>query len=74
MIYYRCKCGYSESWGSMPPYPCSGCENCNTTLEVDSRSHKKPENHEFIPYKVETDTGLSTIHRCKWCNKTKTEI
>jgi hypothetical protein len=32
--YYRCKCGDSQAWGSMPPEPCEECPKCQTTLET----------------------------------------
>lgn len=61
MQYYRCKCGKSESWGSMPPRKCDGCPTCNTTLAPHPDYHKEPDPHEFVtrydeqtgePYKV----------------------
>lgn len=30
---YRCECGESVAWGSMPPAPCSGCPKCGTRKE-----------------------------------------
>lgn len=34
MVYYRCKCGNREAFGSMPPPPCEECPLCLTTLET----------------------------------------
>jgi len=48
MQYYRCKCGKTESWGSMGPRKCQGCSECGTTLNQGPEYHKTPEPHEWV--------------------------
>lgn len=48
MQYYRCKCGESESWGSIGPRQCDRCEKCGTTLNQSPEGHKEPEPHEWV--------------------------
>ena len=74
MQYYRCACGHAEAWGSMPPYPCSGCADCGTTLDQHPQDHRTPEPHDFVPYPVETAEGDKTISRCRWCHRTRKEV
>lgn len=74
MLYYRCKCGKSKAWGSMPPFPCSGCSTCGTTMEVHPDYHTTPKPHDFIKNEIETDEGFSTISKCKYCGWTLSEI
>lgn len=74
MQYYRCKCGKRQAWGSMGPSPCSGCLECNTTLEQYPSLHKEPKPHEMIATTVETDEGEATLSRCKWCYRSKKEL
>lgn len=74
MRYYRCKCGKRTAWGSMPPYPCSGCPDCGTTLDESPDSHRAPTPHEFIETPVETDNGPQPLTRCRWCHRTKAEL
>ena len=56
MQFYRCKCGHSQSWGSMPPTPCTGCEKCGTTLARDPNSHRVPDDHKPAK-RYDTHTG-----------------
>ncbi|MDE2103781.1 MAG: hypothetical protein KGL39_41470 [Patescibacteria group bacterium] len=75
MQYYRCKCGKQTAWGSMPPYPCDGCPDCNTTLTQHPDYHEAPEPHEFSSVQnITTDQGPATITRCRWCGKTREQI
>ena len=74
MLYYRCQCGLHEAWGSMPPYPCSGCEQCGTTLETGPGMHRKPKEHNWTPTAVATDTGDQTLTRCSWCGIRKIDF
>ena len=74
MKYYRCKCGKSESWGSLPPRPCEGCEECNTTLASHPDYHRSPDDHTFVETKVKIDGGHGILTRCQYCHKTKDEI
>lgn len=74
MQYYRCRCGKMESIGSMPPSPCQGCEQCNTSLETHPDNHKAPAKHDFRQQPVETDEGTKQISRCRFCCKTRKEL
>lgn len=62
MRYYTCFCGNLECWGSDPPSPCSKCEKCGTRP-----GGGEPKEHDWDPYKVETDEGDKTLTRCRWC-------
>ena len=76
MQYYVCKCGKTQHWSSgMPPFPCTGCPECNTTaMKNPDGTHIKPVPHEFVVGTVETDEGAKPLSRCKWCYKTKARI
>jgi hypothetical protein len=74
MIYYRCKCGLHEAWGSMPPPRCLECEKCETTLASDSLSHGRAEPHEFSTQGVETNEGMKGLDVCVWCGKSRREL
>lgn len=71
MIYYRCKCGKLEAWMSgMVPNPCgSYCFDCNTVLATNPDNHEGiPQPHDFsYKEKVDTDEGVKTNTRCKYC-------
>ena len=67
MQYYRCKCGQRESYGSMAPFPCQGCESCGTTLETSVSDHRAPQEHKWVGEKVDTDEGPKWLTRCAWC-------
>lgn len=65
MQYYRCKCGKSESWGSMPPKKCTSCPICNTTLARDPEGHRKPSEHNFVTkYDENTGEPYEVCSRC----------
>jgi len=72
MIYYRCKCGNSTSYGSMPPSPCCGCSECGTTLDTTPAFHSVPEPHDFIT-EYDRKTG-EPYKRCRNCCQTEKEI
>ena len=74
MQYYRCKCGKREAWGGMPPYPCTSCADCGTTLDTGPDRHRESRPHELRPTEVETDAGVAFLHRCTWCGETKKQI
>lgn len=74
MTYYRCKCGKSEAWGSMSPFPCIGCSVCGTTLDTSSSLHGATKPHELRVTKVQTDVGEMPLSVCVWCGKTKAEL
>lgn len=48
MQLYKCKCGESFSWGSMPPKKCRGCPKCDTVPALAGLPHRKPEPHKFV--------------------------
>jgi hypothetical protein len=72
MQHYRCRCGKCTAFGSMPPYKCSGCDECNTTLEQHPDHHTVPEPHEYKT-QYNQNTG-EPYERCNWCMRTKNEI
>lgn len=79
MQYYRCKCGSSQSWGSMGPALCASCSKCGSDLATSPELHREPRPHEFRVEKVmaETDDGeveVGEISRCFYCSRTKKEI
>lgn len=74
MRYYRCKCGWLMSWGSMPPHPCSKCEKCGSNLAEGPDLHEEPQEHDWVIEKVETDEGLKDRTHCRWCGRRKIEI
>jgi len=74
MIYYRCKCGKHEAWGSLPPNPCDSCEECGTNLTMHPDLHHPPKPHNWHPTQVETDEGTKVLTRCSWCLKTKLQV
>lgn len=47
MQYWRCKCGDTECWGSMPPAPCAYCDKCQSTLAQHPDYHEAPRPHVF---------------------------
>lgn len=69
MKYYRCKCGKSESYGSMSPSACHGCEHCGTTLALSPDMHRTPEPHVWIK-KYNEDTG-NPYEICSRCHQKK---
>lgn len=74
MKYYRCKCGKSEAWGSMPPWSCSYCPKCGSNLALGPDGHREPEPHKWTTEAVETDAGPQPLTRCFWCGKKPREI
>lgn len=78
MQYYRCRCGETRSFGSMPPDRCRGCSKCGTNL-VNMRlqgldDHRPPQPHKFFTEQVETNDGPKPLDRCRWCLRTRAEI
>jgi hypothetical protein len=67
MLYYRCKCGNSTAFGSMPPNPCDGCSKCNTTLALHPDYHRVPEPHKPVT-RYDNVTGKS-YQVCLTCMK-----
>lgn len=74
MIYYRCKCGKSELFGSLSPARCDACADCGSNLARHPDLHFPPEPHDFVPTPVETDEGMKTLSRCKYCGKTANQL
>lgn len=74
MLYYRCKCGKREAWGSMPPPQCAICPECKSDLALSKDSHSEPKPHEFEETDVQTDEGVKKLSRCRWCDKTRKQI
>jgi len=75
MRFYRCKCGESEAYGSMPPYRCSKCSKCGSDLAESPESHREPVPHEFEDCPQQDANGdILHYHRCKWCHRTKFQI
>jgi len=72
VIFYRCKCGQTEAWGSMPPSPCTGCSTCKTTLEASPGAHSQPIPHEFVE-RFDHKTG-KPYDLCTICLRTRWEI
>lgn len=67
MKYHRCKCGKHESWESgMPPTRCSGCAECQTTLEMHPEDHTYPEPHDWRP-RYNPLTGEREADVCNNC-------
>lgn len=74
MLYYRCKCGASETWGSMSPNQCAFCDSCGSNLSLTPHTHREPSPQEFVARPIVTDQGAGTISRCRFCGLTATEI
>lgn len=73
MIYYRCKCGFSTAYGSMPPNVCDFCEKCGSDLAMSPDSHRPPQRHEWSTQPVQSDAGGATLTRCRWCGTRKAQ-
>lgn len=71
MLYYKCKCGKCEFWGSgMSPYACQVCDECGTTMlkNLDG-TYVEPKPHEYVA-KYNQNTG-KPYKICKWCLEKK---
>ena len=55
MLYYKCKCGKRESWGSYGPRPCQRCKECETS-----------EPHQWVP-QYNSNTGVRESDVCIDC-------
>lgn len=75
MRYYRCKCGKHEIVGSYGPYPCQGCEVCNTVPAVNDASLLTPLPHTYgePEWKIDKATGERWQERRCLCGKTLRE-
>lgn len=74
-MYYRCKCGNSTAFGSMPPDQCAWCEKCQSSLALHPEGHRDRVEHDFSSVKtIATDQGPATITRCRFCRLTQAEI
>lgn len=75
MIYYRCKCGDAQAWGSLPPEQCDSCSKCRSNLATGPSLHREPKAHEFtLVNKVMTDEGEKDLTYCRYCTRTKHEL
>lgn len=73
MMYYRCKCGDRESFGSMPPNPCAQCETCGSDLAPTPELHRPPRDHDWETRLVDTDEGQRELTVCRWCGLHKVD-
>lgn len=71
MLSYRCKCGESRAYGSMPPEPCHECPICHTTLETHPDLHRRALDHDWHTAYVQTDEGMKPVTTCRWCGRHK---
>lgn len=71
MQYLRCKCGKREAWSSMGGgRNCSGCPDCNTTLEISPELHKELEPHKFVQ-RFKASDGSRDQDLCVTCLATQ---
>ena len=71
MQYYRCKCGNSTSYGSMPPASCTRCGKCKSNLSISPDFHSEPLMHDFVT-KYDGNTG-EPYEYCRRCHISKTD-
>ncbi len=71
MQYYRCKCGQSRSYGSMPPYPCKKCPDCGSNLSSHPDFHSEPKPHNWYTEDILTDEGVMHQTKCSWRGELK---
>lgn len=63
MIYYKCKCGKSESWSSMGVPACRVCKYCGTTLDGS-----EPIPHDVITEELTVSrNGITTTNKRSYC-------
>src|SRR5580700_10927309 len=72
MMFYRCKCGFSQAHTSMGVPACSRCPKCGSDLAPGPNVHSEPEPHEFVT-KYDQNTG-APYQRCKRCFRTQAEL
>jgi MinD superfamily P-loop ATPase len=62
MVYWKCKCGESEYFGSgMTPQDCEGCEKCGTNYRKEAiKPHQ-------LKVKYSEKTGEPSYQECKVC-------
>jgi hypothetical protein len=74
MLYFKCKCGRMEFFGSgMCPALCDVCPTCGTTMLKDrDGNYFPPEPHKYKT-KYNPDTG-APYERCTVCHQTREEI
>lgn len=44
---YRCACGKTESFASIPPFPCEACPKCGYTLGKRYDQRHRPVPHRY---------------------------
>ena len=66
MQFYRCRCGKSKSWGSIPPANCVACGECGVTLAQSPDGHAEPAPHEYVTvYDRHTGAPHQECTRCR---------
>lgn len=69
MQHYRCKCGESTMFGSMPPNECQVCLKCNSSYAQHPDNHTEPTPHEWITkYNENTGKPYEICNLC-WTRK-----
>ena len=75
-MFYRCRCGRSQSWGSMPPARCAWCIDCQSTLasHPDAHGEREPHDYGLEESAAEAAERLGDKPRCRWCYRTPLEV
>lgn len=60
-IIYECRCGEVRMYGPSRPSPCSGCDECGTTLEINNKGYKNRAKHEYYPHLI---SGKKVCTQC----------
>lgn len=72
---WQCKCGKLRGFGSDGPSRCAYCDDCGTTVETSPEMHETTRRpHEYYQMQVETDEGMKTLSRCRYCHETKAKL
>jgi len=74
MQHYQCKCGKTKASGSMPPYKCDWCEDCNSSIALGPKAHRDRIPHKYIETKVKIDGGYGVLTKCEYCLITKDKL
>lgn len=70
MLYYRCRCGKSVAYGSMPPARCIACSLCGSDLAIGPTLHEPPEPHHWVTESNEFEdqqTGETRVASRSYC-------
>ena len=72
---YYCKCGRTQSYGSMSPSPCMKCDKCGTHPTWNGIGQpSEPRDHDWQKREVDTDHGKNYLTICSWCGIKKKDI